>query len=178
MPKLQIIIASTRPTRRGPIIAKWFYNFACQNGKFDIEMVDLMDFNLPVLDEPKRPVLHEYEKEHTKKWAAKIEEGDAYVLILPEYDYYAPASIINALQYLVREWAYKPVGFVSYGGVSGGLRSVFAARSLKSVSCFFLLFEAPPSGPFMPTDGLPEDGRNALTRDEQSEEWSGPGLRP
>ena len=129
---LQVIIASTRPGRLGPSVAAWFLECARANGKFDVELVDLAAANLPLLDEPKHPMLGQYVHEHTKAWSATIKRGDAYVFVTPEYDYSAPAALMNALQCLSREWSYKPVGFVSYGGVSGGTRGVQMTKLLMT----------------------------------------------
>lgn len=128
--KLQVIIGSTRPTRRGPIVAKWFAGFAKQHGKFDVELVDIADFKFPVYDEPKHPATGQYEHEHTKRWSAKIKSADAFVFVHPEYNYFAPPALVNALDYVFAEWNYKPAGLVSYGGISGGLR---AAQALKLI---------------------------------------------
>lgn len=130
MPKLHIIIGSTRPGRAGPKIAKWFYEFALQNGKFEPVLVDLVDFKLPVYDEPKHPRLQQYVHDHTKAWSASVDAADAFVFVTPEYNYFAPASLVNAVTYLSKEWSYKPAGLLSYGGVSGGLR---AAQSFKQL---------------------------------------------
>lgn len=130
MPHLQVIVASTRPGRKGPFVAAWFLEFARAHGKFDVELVDLVAANLPLLDEPKHPMLGQYVHEHTRAWSATISRGDAYVIVTPEYDYTAPAALMNALQCLSREWNYKPVGFVSYGGVSGGTRGVQMTKQL------------------------------------------------
>lgn len=127
-PLLQVIVASVRPSRVGSKVADWFIPIAETQGAFDIERVDLKEVNLPLMDEPKHPRLGEYEHEHTKRWSATVSRADAYVFVTPEYDFGPPASLINALQYLVKEWAYKPVGLLSYGGVSAGLRSANALR--------------------------------------------------
>jgi len=124
MPKLNIIVCSTRPTRAGLPIAQWFHSFAQKHGGFDCELVDLAAFNLPVFDEPEHPRLQKYQHEHTKKWSASVASADAFVFVTPEYNYGPPPSFVNALNYLNREWHYKPAGFVSYGGVSGGIRAV------------------------------------------------------
>ena len=124
MPLLQIVTASTREGRKGPRVADWFVDQARRHGKFHVEPIDLAEVDLPLFDEPKHPRLREYEHEHTKRWSETISRGDAFVFVTPEYDHGAPASLINAIQYLVHEWAYKPLGFVSYGGVAGGSRSV------------------------------------------------------
>jgi NAD(P)H-dependent FMN reductase len=126
--RLQTIIASTRPGRIGPAIATWFDAFAKAHGKFDTELVDLAEFKLPVYDEPHHPMRRQYTQEHTKKWSASVIASDAVVFVLPEYNYMPPPSFVNALDYVFWEWQYKPVGFVSYGGVSGGVRAAQTAR--------------------------------------------------
>ena len=128
--ELQTIICSTRPGRIGPSIAKWFHEFATRHGKFTTKLVDLQDFNLPIFDEPNHPRLQKYEKEHTKRWSASVATADAYVFVTPEFNYCPPPSFVNALNYLYKEWNYKPCGFVSYGGVSGGMRAVQLEKQL------------------------------------------------
>ncbi|NGN44082.1 NAD(P)H-dependent oxidoreductase [Mesorhizobium sp. CGMCC 1.15528] len=128
--KLNIIIGSTRPGRVGPVFAKWFADFTRKHGKFEPVLVDLADFNLPIFDEPKHPRLGQYENAHTKKLSEAIDAGDAFVFVTPEYNYFAPASLINAITYLSAEWKYKPAGFLSYAGVSGGLRAVESIKPL------------------------------------------------
>ncbi len=128
--KLHIVICSTRPGRAGPVMAKWFRDQAAQHGKFQPILVDLADFNLPVFDEPAHPRLQEYEHAHTRAWSESVAAADAFVFVLPEYNYFPPSSFVNAIDFLSREWNYKPAGFVSYGGVSGGLRSAQAAKGL------------------------------------------------
>jgi NAD(P)H-dependent FMN reductase len=128
--KLHTIICSTRPGRIGPAVATWFNGFAKEHGGFDAELVDLVEFNLPVYDEPFHPIMGRYEKEHTKKWSASVAAADAYVFVTPEYNFGPPPSFLNAMNYLYLEWNYKPCGFVGYGGVSGGLRAVQVERQL------------------------------------------------
>lgn len=130
--KLNVIICSTRPGRAGPPIATWFADAARENGKFEVELVDLADFKLPVFDEPKHPRLKQYEHAHTKRWSESVDAGDAYVFVSPEYDYFTPPSLVNALVYLSSEWGYKPAGLVTYGGISGGLRASQSTRLLLS----------------------------------------------
>lgn len=130
MYNLQVIIVSTRDGRLGTAVAGWFNDYARTHAKFNVEMVDLAEVNLPMLDEPKHPRLQEYEHEHTKAWSAIVTRGDAFVFVTPEYDFSAPASLVNALQYLSREWAYKAAAFVSYGGVSGGTRGVQMSKQV------------------------------------------------
>ncbi len=126
--KLKIIIGSTRPTRKGPLVATWFAEIAQQHPDFDVEVVDLKEINLPLFDEPEHPRLQKYTHEHTKKWSKIIDEADAFVMVTPEYNFSFPATLKNALDYLVKEWQDKPMAFVSYGGMSGGTRAVQALK--------------------------------------------------
>lgn len=124
MLKLKMIVGSTRPGRKGLAIADAFLPILKSHAGFETELVDLADFNLPVFDEPNHPRFKQYTKEHTKKWSAKIEDADAFVLVLAEYNYSAPGAVKNAIDFLSQEWAHKPMAFISYGGISGGLRAV------------------------------------------------------
>lgn len=128
--RLNIVIGSTRPGRAGPVYARWLERYAREHAKFEPVLTDIADFNLPVLDEPHHPRLGKYEKDHTKAWSKAIAAADAFVFVTPEYNYFAAPAIVNAVDYLSREWNYKPAAFLSYGGVSGGLRSVQALKPL------------------------------------------------
>lgn len=130
--KLHTIICSTRPGRVGPSVAKWFNEFANGHGQFESTLVDLADFQLPVYNEPNHPRLQKYEHEHTRAWSKSVSDADAYAFVIPEYNYCPPPSFMNALDYVYNEWNYKPCGFVSYGGVSGGLRSAQLAKQLAT----------------------------------------------
>lgn len=127
---LKIITSTTRPERKGIAIAEWIYALAAAHDGINAELLDLAKINLPLMDESNHPRLGKYEHQYTKDWSAKIDEADAFIIVLAEYNYGFPAPIKNAIDYLFTEWAYKPVGIVSYGGVSGGLR---AAQMLKQV---------------------------------------------
>ena len=126
--QLSIIIGSTRPGRAGPIFAECLEGFVREHGKFEPVMTDIAAFKLPLLDEPHHPRLRQYENDHTKAWSKAIDAADAFVFVAPEYNYFAAPAIVNAVDYLLKEWRYKPAGIFSYGGVSGGLR---AAQALK-----------------------------------------------
>ena len=127
---LKIISASTRPGRKGILVASWVYELALKSRDFNVELLDLAEINLPFLDEPEHPRLKKYVHEHTKRWSRVIDEADCLIFVTPEYNFGYPASLKNALDFLFQEWNYKPVGFVSYGGLSGGTRSV---QQLKQV---------------------------------------------
>lgn len=121
---LKIIIASTRPGRKGPLFADWIAELARSVPGFNVDLVDLAEVNLPFMDEPNHPRLGQYTHQHTKDWSARITEADAFILVTPEYNYGFPATIKNAIDFLFHEWRHKPIGFVSYGGVAAGTRSV------------------------------------------------------
>lgn len=128
--KLNVIITSTRPGRVGGIIGEWFAGRAKGNSAgFDVVLTDLAELNLPIFNEPRHPVMQDYEHEHTKRWAKTVADSDAFVFVLPEYNYTAPPSFFNAVSYLSREWNYKPASFVSYGGASGGIRAAQTAKT-------------------------------------------------
>ncbi len=142
MPTLKVIIASTRPGRVGLPIGQWFAEFAKKNGTFNVEVLDLAEINLPFFDEPNHPAMRQYTKEHTKKWSAQVDGADAFVVVLPEYNFTMPATLVNAFDFLYHEWNYKPIGFVSYGGVSAGTRSVQTAKLLATTLKMMPMYEA------------------------------------
>jgi NAD(P)H-dependent FMN reductase len=131
-PRLNVIVASTRPGRKGPRIAEWFTKLAQEDGRFDIEVTDLAEVNLPLLDEPAHAATRQYTHEHTRRWSEIVGKSDAFVLVMPEYNHGYTAPLKNALDYLHYEWHYKPIGFVSYGGVSAGLRAVQGIKPVIS----------------------------------------------
>ncbi|WP_410625592.1 NADPH-dependent FMN reductase [Amycolatopsis sp. cmx-8-4] len=131
MAKLEIIVASTRPGRIGPTVGAWVEQEARMYGGFaEVAMVDLAEVNLPFMNEPHHPRLGRYTHQHTRDWSAKVSGADAFVFVMPEYNYGYNAELKNAIDYLHTEWQYKPVGLVSYGGVSAGTR---AAQMIKQV---------------------------------------------
>ena len=130
MPNLTIIIGSTRPGRAALPIANWFADRAKAHGGFDVTVADLAQIDLPLFNEPNHPRLRQYTHDHSKAWSETIAAADAIVIVTPEYNYGYPAALKNAIDYLHHEWLYKPVGFVSYGGVAAGTRAV---QQLKQV---------------------------------------------
>jgi NAD(P)H-dependent FMN reductase len=129
MYKLKIISSTVRPGRIGPLVTKWVTEAIQKHGGFEVEVLDLGELNLPLMNEAIHPIMQQYEHEHTKQWSAKIGEADAFIFVTAEYDYSYPASLKNALEYLVHEWAYKPAGIVSYS--AGAFAGVRAVMSLK-----------------------------------------------
>ena len=128
--KLKVIVASTRPGRVGLPVGQWIHGVADEHPAYDAELVDLAEIGLPLLDEPHHPRLRKYVHEHTQAWSAIVDSADAFVMVMPEYNNSVAPSLANAVDYLFHEWAYKPAAFVSYGGVSGGLRAATLAKLL------------------------------------------------
>jgi NAD(P)H-dependent FMN reductase len=99
------------------------YDISKKRSDADFELVDIAEFNLPLLDEPIPPTMNQYSKEHTKKWSAKIASFDGYVFVTPEYNHATSGALKNAIDFLYVEWNNKAAGFVGYGSV-GGTRAV------------------------------------------------------
>ncbi|MTD13035.1 NADPH-dependent FMN reductase [Nakamurella sp. YIM 132087] len=134
MSTLKVIIASTRPGRIGLPIGTWITEVARRHGGVDrVEVLDLATIDLPMFDEPHHPRLRQYVHPHTQAWSAAVDEADAFVIVSPEYNFSFTGALKNALDYLSQEWAYKPVGLVTYGGISGGTRAAHAIRQVASV---------------------------------------------
>jgi NAD(P)H-dependent FMN reductase len=130
MNTIKIITSTTREGRKGTAVANWITGLAKQNQQFAIELLDLAEIKLPFMDEPHHPRMKQYQHEHTRNWSQTIDAADAFIIVLAEYNFGFPAPIKNAIDFLFTEWMQKPVAFVSYGGVSGGLRST---QMLKQV---------------------------------------------
>jgi NAD(P)H-dependent FMN reductase len=131
MLKIAIIIGSTRPNRNGEAVAQWAHEIAHKRDDAEFELVDIKDFNLPLLDEPISPMMGQYSKEHTKRWSAKIAAFDAYVFVTPEYNHATSGALKNAIDFLYHEWVNKAAGFIGYGGV-GGTRAVENLRLIMA----------------------------------------------
>jgi NAD(P)H-dependent FMN reductase len=141
-PTLMIVIASTRPGRIGLPVGEWFEARALGAGGFDVDLADLAKIDLPFMDEPKHPRLREYTHQHTKDWSARVDAADAIAFVHPEYNYGFNAPLKNALDYLNQEWKYKPLGLVSYGGVSAGTRAAQMIKQVATTLGMYPLFEA------------------------------------
>src|SRR6266567_3573212 len=142
--RIAIIIGSTRPGRSGEAVAKWVHEIAQKRTDAEFELVDIKDFNLPLLDESVPPSMGQYSKPHTKTWAAKIGSFDGYVFVTPEYNHGISGALKNAIDFLFAEWNNKAAGFVSYGGASGAraveqLRLVLAEVQMATVRLQVLL---------------------------------------
>jgi NAD(P)H-dependent FMN reductase len=131
MLKVGIILGSTRPGRNGEAVARWVHEQASRRKDVECELVDLQQFDLPLLDEPVPPSMGQYSKDHTKRWAAKIASFDAFVFVTPEYNHSTSGALKNGIDFLYREWNNKAAGFVSYGS-AGGARAVEHLRLIMA----------------------------------------------
>ncbi|MBC7386916.1 MAG: NAD(P)H-dependent oxidoreductase [Cryobacterium sp.] len=158
MLNVAVIIGSTRPERKGEAVAKWVHEVSSKRTDARYDLVDLLDFNLPLLDEPVPASANEYSKPHTKAWAAKMSGYDAFVFVTPEYNHGTSGALKNAIDYLYKEWNNKSAGLVGYGGMSGAraieqLRLVLSAVKIATVSSQvgFSLFTDFEDGKFKPS---------------------------
>ncbi|MEV4567994.1 NAD(P)H-dependent oxidoreductase [Nonomuraea sp. NPDC049419] len=119
MTRIGIILGSTRPGRNGEQVAQWVLEHASRRPDATFEIVDLLHYPLPHLDEPMPPAYGQYQNEHTKAWAAKIRSFDGFVMVTPEYNHSTSGVLKNAIDYLFAEWNNKAFGIVSYGSVGG-----------------------------------------------------------
>ena len=131
---IQIILGSTRPGRTGQAVARWVHRTAKKRSDIEFELVDIADYNLPLLDEELPPLAAAlmnipYSKDHTKKWSEKIAQADAYLFVTPEYNRSVPGALKNAIDFLYQEWNDKAAGFVGYGA-EGGARAVAHLRDI------------------------------------------------
>lgn len=126
--RLMVVIASTRVGRAGGPVGAWVAESARQAEEIEVDVVDLAAFVLPMLAEPNHPRLKQYTSELTWEWSRRVEAADAVIFVLPEYNHSYSAPLKNAIDHLHGEWAGKPVGLVSYGGLSGGTRAVVALQ--------------------------------------------------
>lgn len=131
MTKIAIIIGSTRPQRKGEVVAKWVFEIAKKRTDAEFELIDLKEVNLPFLDEPLPAGSGKYSQPHTKAWAARIAPFDGFVFVTPEYNHSTSPALKNAIDFLFAEWRNKACGFVGYGGVSGA-RAIEHLRSIVS----------------------------------------------
>ncbi|MEW2081144.1 NAD(P)H-dependent oxidoreductase [Streptomyces sp. NPDC005283] len=125
--RLAVILGSNREGRFGPVIADWFLSRTAGRQDFAVELIDLAEVDLPtVLSHRPAPEV----QAELAKTAPKLADADAFVVLTPEYNHSFPASIKTLIDWHFGEWQAKPVGFVSYGGIAGGLRAVEQLRQV------------------------------------------------
>jgi NAD(P)H-dependent FMN reductase len=176
--RIALVLASTRPGRRGDQIAAWVLDAARAHGDADYELIDLADHDLGNLDEPGNPSFQQYERDHTRAWGALIDGFDGFVFLVPEYNHSFPGALKNALDYVYREWNNKAAGIISYGGWAAGVRAAEALRLVLAELQVATVRAQPtistrPSfstGAFAPQEGLDTAVRGML---DQVIAWSG-----
>ncbi|MEO8313552.1 MAG: NAD(P)H-dependent oxidoreductase [Pseudomonadota bacterium] len=181
--RIAIIVGSTRPARKGLEVAQWVYSHASKRASAEYELVDLVDFGLPLLDEPVPPVMQkEPTQEHTRRWAAKVASFDGYVFVTPEYNHGPPAALKNALDFLYKEWCNKSAGFVGYGAVGAArciemLRAICSNLELADVRVTVNLTLARDFENFATFKPLPQQEKTLGQLLDQVETWAG-ALQP
>jgi NAD(P)H-dependent FMN reductase len=131
MTRIAIVLGSTRPGRLGKPVADWVMARAGKRTDARFELLDVADYDLPLLDEPLPPSLGHHDQEHTKAWADAVTRFDGYIFVTGEYNHSIPGALKNALDYLYEEWNNKAAGFVSYGS-AGGIRAVEHLRGVAA----------------------------------------------
>lgn len=121
--RIGIICGSTRPGRIGGDVAQWVFKTLQNHPSAQVELIDIADFNLPVLDEPDFAASGNYAHDHTKAWSAAVANLDGFIFVTPEYNHSTSGALKNALDFLYNEFTHKAAGFVSYG-YTDGLRAV------------------------------------------------------
>lgn len=129
MIRIAIVLGSTRPSRLGKAVADWVYARALERTDASFGFLDVADFDLPLLDEPRPPSRGQYNHAHTKSWSQAVGRFDGYIFVTGEYNHSIPAALKNALDYLYLEWNNKSAAFVSYGN-AGGTRAVEHLRAV------------------------------------------------
>ncbi len=147
MLNVAIVTGSTRPGRKSATIAQWVHEIAARRDDANYEILDIADFNLPLLDEAMPPAMGQYSHEHTKRWADAVNCYDAFVFVSPEYNHGIPGALKNAIDFIYAEWTNKAAGLVTYGGVGGvraaeQLRLVLAEVQIATVRAQVSLFLA------------------------------------
>jgi NAD(P)H-dependent FMN reductase len=136
--RVAVVVGSTRPNRICGTVAAWTLRHLAANDALRCELVDLAEISLPFLDEPLKPALGRYEREHTRRWSTLVRSYDVFVFVFPQYNWGYPAVLKNALDFLYAEWHDKPAGMVSYGTRGGGkgaaqLREVLQGLHMRPV---------------------------------------------
>jgi len=128
--KLAVIVGSIRDGRYCPTVSTWFEGQARAHAGFDVDLIDLADTPLPPQGQAKPVPTGEYDAPEVRAFAERIDAADGFVIITPEYNHGYPGPLKIAIDAVYPEWIAKPVGFVSYGGYAGGLRSVEQLRQV------------------------------------------------
>ena len=129
--RIKVILGSTRQKRFGDKPAYWICEEARALRDVEVECLDLRDYPMPFFDEPMSPMWGNgsYHNAAVQRWADRIADGQAFVVVTPEYNHGYPAVLKNAIDSIYPEWVNKPIGFVSYGN-TGGARAIEQLRQV------------------------------------------------
>jgi NAD(P)H-dependent FMN reductase len=133
--RLAVVIGSVRESRFGPVVASWFAEHAGAHGGFDVDVVDLADFEVPLELPAAPPKFAGDAYPRSARMAGltqRLTAADAFVLVTPEYNHSYPASLKAAIDWHFTQWTAKPVAFVSYGGAAGGRHAVLHLENVLS----------------------------------------------
>ena len=132
--RIGVVLGSTRPGRRSPGVGRWLLDVGSAHLRdswpgMSLDLIDIADFELPLLDESVPAALGTYARPHTRRWASAVDACDGFVFVTPEYNRSLPAALKNAIDYLFAEWHDKAAGLVGYG-VLGGVRALEHLRQV------------------------------------------------
>lgn len=128
--RLAVLIGSVRGGRLGPTVARWAAAEAAGRGEMTVDVIDLADIDLPMAMPAFGAAPWPETTAALEQLSPRLAAADAFVVVTPEYNHSYPAALKNAIDWHREEWQAKPVGFVSYGGISGGLRAVEHLRGV------------------------------------------------
>lgn len=126
--RVAVIVGSIREDRFCPTPSKWIADQARQREDVEVDLIDLADYDLPAVlggNDENAP-----QPEAVSELGQRLAPADAFVVVTPVYNRSYPASLKNAIDWFYAEWQLKPVGFISYGGITGGMQSIDALRSV------------------------------------------------
>lgn len=130
MIRIAVVTGTTRPGTKSPAVADWIAAHAAGRTDIEVSKLDIADFGLPLLDELMPPARGQYSKDHTRRWAEAVADYDGFIFVTPEYNHAPAPALVNAIDYLFREWQDKAAAFVSYGAQANGVRAVEPLRSM------------------------------------------------
>ena len=128
-PRIAVIIGSTRDTRFADKPAAWIFDLARQRADWEVELLDLRDFHLPLFNERSSNLWAPSQDPNAVAWQKKLATFDGFIFVTPEYNRSIPASLKNALDQAYREWIHKPAAVLGYGS-TGGARAVEHLRTI------------------------------------------------
>jgi NAD(P)H-dependent FMN reductase len=126
--RLALIVGSNREGRQGLVVANWFLRLLDQRPDYQVDVLDLAEVKLPDVQAQKPAFLGNYESPLVEAFGERIDAADAFIIVTPEYNHGYPASLKHAIDSVYHEWKGKPVAFVSYGGIGGGIRAIEQLR--------------------------------------------------